>query len=306
MHCNLTGDLKNWFGHFYQLEELELHSVSTDSNKEGTHSFIANKFPKLEKFLLKRNPVQHAIFHEFCSLNSQLRQLDIAIWPQDRYISAIAENMMNLRKLHLYIRVSVLELPNFTKDDLLEHTKLTNLEWLKLSSNKRIQSPFVGILMDGFATANISIEYLCIENVLIDSTNTPNICKLKHIHTLWFERFRSISESDLITFATELPLLRILYLHTPKFHCISISADSLIQLVNVEKKLEHIYMNWVGDLNIDENVFRTIVNNIQGRDMKKRLIMRFYGYPGTLNFVVPYQLTQSYLDKLQIEINFLR
>lgn len=62
---------------------------------------LSQTFPKLVEFslLLKWIPLEYDKFNEFLTLNPQLRKLEIQIEADDRYISAIVENIPNLEDL---------------------------------------------------------------------------------------------------------------------------------------------------------------------------------------------------------------
>lgn len=300
--CKLIGDVNKLFENCVHLEKLLFNEEKEIGKGNGVlDTFIIHKFPKLKEITLTSVPIRYHVFHEFLSLNSQLKRLNIEVWGDDRFISAIAKHTSNLQELKMILRSTEMATSNQieqqpqTKEGFLELAKLTKLTSLELSLDKSIYDTFAGSLMHSFAASNVPIEELCLFNFKIDSMDVRQICRLKTINTFRLFDSGHVSENDLISLVMELPLLATFESN----RSISITADSLMKVVRFGERLKFIDLGMVENLHIDKYVFDALVTTVEKREREDRsLTILAIAMNSSLN--VPQQLRESYKKLVHI------
>lgn len=159
--------------------------------------------------------------------------------------------------------------------------------------------------MDTFANANFQIE----RSTQIDSLVVQNILQLKTITKLDLDFTGRISESDLISLVSELPLLtEFQYGNSSLFKCtdlpwITLTADCLVKLVERGLRLEYVCLVAVERLHIDQNVFRSLLSAMQSGESKRKLNIAILGHTLATSFNVPQCMIQLNREQLEIWFN---
>lgn len=256
--------------------ELRLITVSS-SGLRGVNELIDRKFNKLERLYLVDyyGDIDYYALENFITSNPDLIELCITKPTQFRTSNVyrlIGQHMPKLRVLEFYLSCD-----QPTQSDFNCTGQLHSLEKLVLDLNGLEVEPLAKML-----TANVlPINFLNLQNGLIDKYAIKYISQLKQITILELDEINGLSDELLIFLAKNLPNLRWIQLtENPND---SLTIIGLIQMLDYAKNLRLLKFGFSQDddddftfiVNTDD--YKTMVNTIRHRPEKINLRIMIFG-----------------------------
>lgn len=291
--CTFIGNADEIFKNCFLLEELAFVA-------NGPSKFLVQTFPKL-------NSLECALisFETLCgllALNPQLLNLDIVSALDDDHISAICKYTPNLEALTSITPPNTKTLRNKqTTKGFLQLANLKRLKQVMLESEGEKYMELIRPLSEAFFNARIAIEKLLVCSFRIDSITIKSVKNLKTLTTLHLHQIEGVLERDLISLASELPLLTNLQLHFKMPSMISLSNRVIAKLVQNGKRLNFLSLWGPRHLFIDVYGFRELIKAAKNVATEEPLCITIVACSTTSTFNVPAGMQNAYRDTLALE-----
>lgn len=303
---------------FTNLKQIELKSCTIPNPNEllkvcpkleilklfrcSVGDLLDQRCEQLKEFHLVDSTDNFELFNTFIIRNLCITKLKLVsgwkfIW---RSIRLIAENLHNLVELELEFSSLLHEIEEST--DLETSLQfLSNLSKLKaLRLNFGFDGPWsISPLMNALATAQSPLEEILLNNARITDDAIENMSKLKQLNVIQLKEVYGLTNDLVIQLSKELPQLQQFILRESSGK--NITATTLKTMIRHSMKLSYIEISEADSLSIDSSDYFSMLETIQNRPDKIRLLITLTGSGDILN--VPEETVAQNQEYLLIDEN---
>ncbi|XP_055322566.1 uncharacterized protein LOC129578285 [Sitodiplosis mosellana] len=291
-----SHDLSGVFSNCPELEVLIFDMLDEDGDEKCT--FLKRHFPKLKQLEFECVKVNPDDLREILGLNPQLKRLHTMTFTNDEFIDAIAEYTKDLEVLEISGGRGYVKQRDQSAEGLLRLGALKKLKklFLNISSYKKYR---VHRLANEFSKKNIPIETLELTACSIISKDFISLTNLKTLQRVYLAKVERATDADLITLATELPLLSNLTLSFEYTKEIKITANGLASMIELGKRLKYIGFNGFHQVQLNEAAYELWLKLARSSGREETLVIKMDKY-GETSFIVPSHILQENEAQLKI------
>ncbi|XP_031636612.1 uncharacterized protein LOC116349355 [Contarinia nasturtii] len=221
-------------------------------------------------------------------LNPQIHCLDIMTLPDDEVIENVVRCARNVKELYIGPGL-IWKLPNEqSAESLIKLANLKALKKLTLIAKGFDYCEYVGRLADAFSKKKVAVECLRLESFEIESTDLQSICKINTLRFLVLDSVQEISDNDLISIGTKMPLLEQMQLDLKFNDLQNITWDGVSKMIHFAGKLTFLRLDGVRNMQIGQKEFNLLVKILKRRNGAMRMVVT--GCRTTTGFNVPQQI----------------